>query len=177
MPDKGQDVPGDGGNRECDTSGTSKHSSYLPLLVVMADPLSITSAIVTLLGAGGRIGKVLKKVVNLKHAPDILLAVNNEITDLRDVVQIFDDLLQRKYNTSDAAPYRQLSVSLDKVKRTLLKLEQLFSYELTVVEGDDLHLRLDKSAWLLAEPKFRAIKDQIRDDKTALYRGLALLTQ
>ena len=144
----------------------------------MADPLSITSAIVTLLGAGGCIGKVLKKVVNLKHhAPDILLAVNNEITDLRDVVQIFDDLLQRKYHTSDAAPYRQLSVSLDKVKRTLLKLEQLFSYELTVVEGDDLHLRLDKSAWLLAEPKFRAIKDQIRDDKTALYRGLAVLTQ
>ena len=144
----------------------------------MADPVSITTAIVTLLGAGGCIGKVLKKVVNLKHhAPDILLAVNNEITDLRDVVQIFDDLLQRKYNTSDAAPYDQLSVSLDKVKRTLLKLEQLFSYELTVVEGDDFHLRLDKSAWLLAEPKFRAIKDQIRDDKTALYRGLALLTQ
>lgn len=146
----------------------------------MADPISTTTAIVTLLGAGGCIGKVLKKVVSLKHhAPDILLAVNNEIMDLRDVIQIFDDLLQRKYDTSDAAPYGQLSVSLDKVKRTLLKLEQLFSYELTVVEGegDDLHLRLDKSAWLLAEPKFRAIKDQIRDDKTALYRGLALLTQ
>ena len=146
----------------------------------MADPLSITTAIVTLLGAGGCIGKVLKKVINLKHhAPDILLAVNNEITDLRDVVQIFDDLFQRQYNPSDAAPYGQLSVSLDKVKRTLLTLEQLFSYELTVVEGegDDLHLRFDKSAWLRAEPKFRAIRDQIRDDKTALYRVLAVLTQ
>ena len=145
---------------------------------MMTDPLTVTTAIVTLLGAGGRIGKVLKKVVNLKNdAPDILLAVNNEITDLREVVQMFDDLLQRQYNTSDAAPYSQLSVSLDKVKRTLLKLEQLFSYELTVVEGDDLHLRLDKSAWLQAEPKFCAIKDQIRNDKTALYRGLAVLTQ
>ena len=132
----------------------------------------------TLLGAGGRIGKVLKKIVNLKNdAPDILLAVNNEITDLREMVQMFDDLLQRQYNTSDAAPYSQVAVSLDRLKRTLLKLEHLFSYELTVVDGDDLHLRLDKSAWLRAEPKFRAIKDQIRDDKTALYRGLALLTQ
>lgn len=143
----------------------------------MADPLSITTAIVTLLGAGGQIGKVLKKVVSLKNAPGILLAVNNEITDLREVVQIFDDLLQRQYNTSDAAPYSQLIVSLEKAKQTLLRLEQLFSYELTVIEGDDLHLRLDKSVWLLAEPKFRAIKSQIRDDKTALYRGLALLTQ
>lgn len=144
----------------------------------MADPLSITTAIVTILGTGGHIGKVLKKVVNLKNdAPDILLAVNNEITDLRAVIQMFDDLLQRQYNTSDAAPYSQLSVSLEKVKRTLLELEQLFSYEFTVVDGDGLHLRLDKSGWLLAEPKFRAIKDQIRDDKTALYRGLALLTQ
>ena len=93
------------------------------------------------------------------------------------MVQIFDDLLQRQYNTSDAAPYSQLIVSLEKAKQTLLKLEQLFSYELTVIEGDNLHLRLDKSVWLLAEPKFRAIKSQIRDDKTALYRGLALLTQ
>lgn len=144
----------------------------------MTDPLTITTAIVTLLGAGGRIGKVLKKIVNLKNdAPDILLTVNNEITDLREVVQMFDDLLQRQYNTSDAAPYSLVGVSLDRLKRTLLKLEHLFSYELTVVDGNDLHLRLDKSAWLLAEPKFYAIKDQIRDDKTALYRGLALLTQ
>ncbi len=144
---------------------------------MMADPLSITTTIVTLLGAGGQIGKILKKLVSLRNAPGILLAVNNEITDLRAVVQIFDDLLQRQYNTSNAAPYSQLSVSLEKVKQTLLRLEQLFSYELTVIEGDDLHLRLDKSVWLLAEPKFRAIKDQIRDDKTALYRALALLTQ
>lgn len=145
---------------------------------MMADPLTITTAIVTLLGAGGRIGKGLKKVVKLKHdAPDILLAVNNEITDLREVVQMFDDLLQRQYSTSDAAPYSQVGVSLDRLKRTLLKLEHLFSYELTTVNGDDLHLRLDKSAWLLAEPKFCAIKNEIRDDKTALYRGLAVLTQ
>ena len=144
---------------------------------MMTDPLTIITAVVTLLGAGGQIGKRLKKVVSLKNAPGILLAVNNEITDLRAVVQIFDDLLQRQYNTGDAAPYSQLSVSLEKVKQTLLRLEQLVSYELTVIVGDDHHLRLDKSVWLLAEPKFRAIKDQIRDDKTALYRGLALLTQ
>ena len=144
----------------------------------MADPVSITTGIVTLLGTGGQIGKFLKKVVNLKNdAPDILLAVNNEITDLREVVHMFDDLLQRQYDTSDTAPYSQLGACLEKAKRTLLKLDQLLSYELTVFEGDDLHLRLDKSVWLLAEPKFRVIKDQIRDDKTALYRGLAVLTQ
>ena len=144
---------------------------------MMADPLSIITAVVTLLGAGGQIRKGLKKVVSLKNAPGILLAVNNEITDLRAVVQIFDDLLQRQYNTRDAAPYSQLSGSLEKLKQTLLGLEQLVSYDLTVIVGDDRHPRLDKSVWLLAEPKFRAIKDQIRDDKTALYRGLALLTQ
>ncbi len=143
----------------------------------MIDPLSITAGIFTLLGAGERIGKFLRKVASLRNAPEILLAVNNEITDLRAVVLMFDDLLQRQYNRSDAAPYSQLSVILEKVKQTLLRLEQLVSYELTETEGDDLHVRLDKSSWLLAEPKFRAIKDQIRDDKTALYRGLALLTQ
>ena len=144
---------------------------------MMVDPLSITTGIVTLLGAGERIGKILRKVASLRNAPEILLAVNNEITDLRAVVLMFDDLLQRQYNRSDAAPYSQLSASLEKAKQTLLRLEQLVSYELTVVEDDDFHLRLDRSVWLLAEPKFRAMKDQIRDDKTALYRGLALLTQ
>ena len=144
----------------------------------MADPLSITTAIAPLLGTAGSIGKGLKKVIELRNdAPDILLGVNNEITELRAVIQMFDDLLQRQYITRDATPYRQLGVSLDKAKGTLLKLDQLFSYELTVVEGNDLDLRLDKSAWLRAEPKFRALKDQIRDDKTVLYRALAVLTQ
>ena len=167
----------EGESQKCDASRDCQHSQYLPPSFMMMDPLSITSAIVTLLGAGGQIQKVLKKVVSLKNAPGILLAVNNEITDLRAVVQIFDDLLQSQYNTKDAAPYSQLSGSLEKVKQTLLTLEQLVSYELTVIVGDDPHPRLDKSVWLRAEPEFRAIMDQIRDDKTALYRGLALLTQ
>ena len=126
---------------------------------MVADPLSITTAIVTLLGAGVQIVKVLKKLVSLKNAPGILLAVNNEFTDLRAVVQILGDLLQRQDSTNDVALYSQLSTSLKKVKQTLLRLEQLFSYESTVIEGDDLHLRLDTSVWLLPEPKFRAIKD------------------
>ena len=143
----------------------------------MGDPLSVTASILALLEAGGAIGKVLKKVIALKRAPDIFLALNNEITELHNIIHTFDELLQQQSGVCSRIASGRVCESLEKVKRTLLEFERLVSYEITVVEGHDTRLRLDKSVWLRVEPRVRALKDRIRADKADLSLGLSLLTQ
>ena len=46
------------------------------------DPLSILASVVTLAETGGTVSKVLRKCIEFKNAPDVLLALQNEITDL-----------------------------------------------------------------------------------------------
>lgn len=59
------------------------------------DPFSLAIGFLTLLKAGGTIGKGLQKIIALRKDPDILLALNNEIVDLQIVVQDVYDLLRQ----------------------------------------------------------------------------------
>ena len=143
----------------------------------MGDPLSAAASILTILGAGGAVGKFLKKVIALKRAPEILLALNNDIVDLQRVVQIVDELRQEHSQMTDEAPLNHVSESLGKVKKTLSTLEYLVSYELTAVERDGIHLRLDRSVWLRVESKIRRLRREIRANKGDLCLALTLLTK
>ncbi|KAK3167756.1 hypothetical protein OEA41_010885 [Lepraria neglecta] len=145
--------------------------------IEMGDPLSVTGSILALLEGGGAIGKVLKKVITLKRAPDIFLALNNEIAELHNIIHTFDELLQEQSDVCSGIASGRICESLEKVKRTLLEFERLVSYELTVVEGHDARLRLDKSIWLRVEPRVGALKDRVRADKADLNLELSLLTQ
>ena len=143
----------------------------------MADPLSAAASILTVLGAGGAVGKFLKRVLALKDAPDILLALNNDVVDLQHVVQIVEELLQGHSRMTDKAPLDHVCESLGKVKKTLSTFEYLVSYELTVVERDGSHLRLDRSAWLRVENKIKRLRKEIRANKGDLCLSLTLLTK
>ena len=46
------------------------------------DPISLRASIIAILGAGGAIAKAMHKIRGLKHAPDVLLQLNNEVTVL-----------------------------------------------------------------------------------------------
>ena len=143
----------------------------------MGDPLSAAASILAILGASGAVGKFLKKIVALKHAPDILLALNNDIVDLQHVVQVVDELRQEHSRMTNNTPLDRVRESLGKVKKTLSALEYLVSYELTVVERDGSHLRLDRSVWLRVENKIRRLRKEIRANKSDLCLSLTLLTK
>ena len=143
----------------------------------MGDPLSAAASILTLLGASGAVGKFLKKVVALKHAPTILLALNNDIVDLQHIVQAVDELRQEHSRMTNNTSLDRVRESLGKVKKTLSALEYLVSYELTVVERDGSHLRLDRSMWLRVENKIRSLRKEIHANKSDLCLSLTLLTK
>ena len=51
------------------------------------DPISVAASVLTLLGAAGKAGQALEHVSNLRHAPDQLVALINE-------VRVFESLPQ-----------------------------------------------------------------------------------
>lgn len=59
----------------------------------MADPLSIAAGIITVIGAAEAVAKGLGKLISLKGLPSTFVALNNEISDLRLVVQEVDGFL------------------------------------------------------------------------------------
>ena len=83
----------------------------------------------------------------------------------------------QQHNAIDKTSISRVSQSLESIKRTLMAFESFVAYELTIVEDDGSHTRLDKSSWLLAEPKVQKLKNQIQVHKADLCLESRLFTQ
>ena len=134
------------------------------------EPLSVTASILTLLGAGGRIARALKKLSSLKSA-DVLYALSNEVEDLRLVITEVDDLLQSAAETLHQQPPASLERALERVKYALLELERYIAYELTIQHGEKA--RVDKSVYMRAEGKLQSIQESLRKHRQDLRSAIA----
>ena len=138
------------------------------------DPLSLTASIIAIVGGGSTVAKGLKKILSARHLPDILLQLNNEVTDLQYIVQDINDLLQQQAQ-KHLPSYASLISALKFSKQTLLALESLIAYELTTVDSRDGQTRIDWISWLRVEPKIKRLKEDIRTDRVRLSSALSLL--
>ena len=138
------------------------------------DPLSISASVVTLLSAGGTLSKLLRKGIGLKNAPDVLRALNDEVSELQSTANDVDDLLRTATRDPDDRPPKSLTGSLSRVKSVLLQLESYISYQLTTVTDDGESVRLDKSVYVRAERRLQELKDEIHVSRIALASALSL---
>ena len=144
------------------------------------DPLSITAGILAIVGAGSSVGKGLKKILTARRLPDILLQLNNEVTDLQYIVQGVDDVLRLQARTIGEnqgllpGP-ASLTFALEQAKQTLLALESSIAYDLTTVDSRDGTIKIDRISWLRVESKVKGLKDNIRTDRVRLSSALSLL--
>ena len=144
------------------------------------DPLSMTASILAVVGAGSTVRKGLKKLISARRLPDILLQLNNEVTDLQYIIQDVNDLLrQRSQSTGeDRCPlssHTSLTSALEHAKATLLALESLIVYELTIVDSLNGRTKIDWIMWLRVESKVKSLTDDIRTDRVRLSSALSLL--
>ena len=138
------------------------------------DPLSISASVVALLGAGGTLAKLLRKGIGLKNAPDVLRALNDEVSELQSTANDVNDLLWTANRDPDDRPPKSLVSTLNRVKSILLQLESYISYQLTTVAADGESNRLDKSAYLRAEHRLQDFKEEILNSRIALAAALGL---
>lgn len=136
------------------------------------DPLSITASILTILGAGGQVAKGIAKIRALKYAPDILLALNNEIADIQYLVQDVNHVARQHEEVHETKFSASVCRALEKVRETLLATEQLIAYELTTIDSVNGLVKLDWKRWLRLEDNIRQLQERMRNNKVDLSTAL-----
>ena len=142
------------------------------------DPLSLVGSLIAVLGAGGSVASGLQKLSSLRKAPDAILALNNEISEFRLVVQMAHDLLQKYGNTAEVdftGNAETLRLILVRAKERLLVLDMLIQYRLTT-PGENGEAELSRIAWAREHRKIKSIQDEIRSIRVNLVAVIGVLT-
>ena len=148
------------------------------------DPLSLIASIIAILGVGGQAAKAVRKLAALKGAPDLVLALNNEISDLHLVVLAIQDVFQRQQNSGRPFPNNQVDEvsvntsvtnSLRQAKEILIELEALHNRLNTSASGSSGSTTFNKVAWLREQRKVRKAQEDLRNVRLKLAAALGIL--
>ena len=134
------------------------------------DPLSLTASIITLLAAGGTVIQGLERLSSLRAAPNIILALNTEISDFRLAIVELSNSLQREPVNSNNISWNTQAFStellpiLHRARNKLIELESLIEYRLILRENNG-SIRLNKTAWLWEQQKLKMLQKEFRSIK------------
>ena len=143
----------------------------------MADPLSLTASIIAVLGAAEGVGKTLKRIKNIYNAPTEVLALINEISDLRIILSDLQGYITQN-TTRPQLPSEQLrhmSVLLQRAKDRLLELDQLVEYQLLKPESRSDHIRVSRREWAKAKETVGRFRQSLRDIRLDIVAQLVVV--
>ncbi|KAL8934468.1 MAG: hypothetical protein Q9211_005211 [Gyalolechia sp. 1 TL-2023] len=120
--------------------------------------LEIAASLVTFIGVSREVVDGISRLAGLRHAPDILLALNNEVSDLQCVIDDLSELEQQHEEVLTRSITPSFYRSVEKAKDVFLKLEKLIAYDLTTIDRQTGQRRLDRSTWLRAQKKVEQAK-------------------
>ena len=124
------------------------------LLNLMADLLSLAASIIAVVGAASTISKTLSKAKLLHKAPEGLLALNNEITDLLIVLYTIEGHVsstRSEGSTQSQDVLQQISNLIDRAKDRLFQLNQLIYYQFLKSDTLDNDYKIFRIQWLRAK--------------------------
>ena len=114
----------------------------------MADPLSITASIIAVVGAAEGVTKTLAKFKSIRNAPDELLALINEVSDLKLVFSDIQNHIVIQRAQIPQTKEQNISTLVKRAKDKLLELDQLIQYRLVKPESDQI--KVSRREWLRA---------------------------
>ena len=143
------------------------------------DPLSITVSIVALIGAAQQVAVGLNKLASLRGAPAAVLALNNELSDLRLVLSEAEPLLLKhgratvtsQTASSAVANDTRLKLSIEGAKDKLVELELIIQNRLMTRLG-----AIDKIGWLKEQDRIRKALEDIRIVRLNITAMLGIVT-
>ena len=142
------------------------------------DPLSIAASIVALIGAAESIAVGINKLASLKNAPASVLALNNELSDLRIVLAEIQPLLEKHYTAT--AGYATLKAGFSGDSTILLSIHRakIRLVELEVIVRNRLMVRMgvvDKLSWAFEQEKILRAKDDLRTARLNITAALGVV--
>ena len=143
----------------------------------MADPLSIMSSIIAVIGAAESVGKAVNRIRDIKNAPNEVLALSNEISDLTVVLKHVETYVTA---TDRAVISRQnlehLSVLAKRAQSRLAQLEQIMHNQLPELGGTNRRSSLLRLQWPLLKTKVNCLRVDLRDIKLSIIVQMTTIT-
>lgn len=144
------------------------------------DPLSLTTSIFALIGAVDATVLTLRKLSSLRHLSATICALNNEVTELRILLQDVDLMLLDRgqlsqqglqmYQSQDPGLMGLVS-SLQPARHHLEALDNLIRTRLLRANGT-----FDRLSFLRSEKKAALLQSEIRASRMTISAALAVLT-
>ena len=142
----------------------------------MADPLSITASVIAVVGAAEGVGKTLNKIRSIRKAPYELLALINEVSDLRVILVNLEIYLANKTpNLHPQEQTRHMSVFLNRAKEQLLQLDELIQYRLVRPESTSYHIKLSRREWALARSTIKGFRGRLQDIRLNIIAQMTII--
>ena len=145
------------------------------------DPLSLTASIIAVVGVSGKAAEAIHKIAVLRGVPDIVLALNNEITDLHLVVSAIQDVLQRQHNAnlppslSRSRYIASVTSSLQQAIEKVNELEALYNRLKPFISSASSSIKFNKITWLREQPKIRQTLDNLKAVRLKMVGALEIL--
>ncbi|KAL8956008.1 MAG: hypothetical protein Q9183_006451, partial [Haloplaca sp. 2 TL-2023] len=140
------------------------------------DPVSVAASVLTVIGAAATAARTLDHLSSLKHAPDTLVALVNEVSDLRVVLHNVRDAVQDRAKSSQECG--NLSFIVQRASSKLSELNRLIFGNLLKTDGlgDDDTIRASRTAFLRHSGKLKSLKEDIQEIKMSMLIAIGTLT-
>jgi ankyrin repeat protein len=138
----------------------------------MSDPLSVAAGVIAIIGAVEVVRKELGRLTALRHVPDVVHALSDEVRDLHCVLRELETLAVAQSGNTPTDEYLR-SVVLPggrRIKETTQKLERLIEYQVKKADG-----RISKASWLRLEDKVLGLQKELRHSRIAITTALGVL--
>ena len=133
----------------------------------MADPLSITASIIAVVGAAEGVTRTLAKIKSLRNAPNELLVLINEVSDLKIILDDMQNYIAQNTQRPQISQkeLRNISTLINRAKEKLLELDQLIQYRLVKPESTLNQVKVSRREWLRAKNTIEKFRQSFRDIK------------
>ncbi|KAL9118382.1 MAG: hypothetical protein Q9187_005073 [Circinaria calcarea] len=118
----------------------------------MADPLSVTASIIAVLGAIEGVTKTLAKIKNIRNAPQELLALINEVNDLKLILSDVQNYVSQTTGRPQVLqePLQHMSILVNRARSRLLELDELVQYRFTKAGSTVDQIKVSRREWARA---------------------------
>ena len=148
------------------------------------DPLSLTASIIAIIGVGGQVAKAVKELASIKGAPDTILALHNEISDIRLIIIAIQDVFEKQRSTGIPFPgYRASEIHIDasiisaleQANKKVRGLEAMHHRLISFSSGHSGPTTIDKVTWLREQKKLKLLQEGLRGARLKLAAALGAM--
>ncbi len=127
----------------------------------MADPLTIATGIITIVGACNALVSTIKKFHDLRKAPKELEELENEISALQSHTDSISQLVKPHGDTRDKIIGKlSLETHIESARKKIQEIHRFLEKSLLDASSS---IKIRKSAWLKWQSEFNKLRQELRD--------------